>query len=92
MQLSGRSTHLLSLDSPDEGEAYVQAQLPLPLLQMTVVTCMETLNKNMEGERAVSMLVVGTEAGYVLIMDPSGTTVQVGEQQWHVNICHRRTT
>jgi hypothetical protein len=36
---------------------------------------METMNKNMPNERAVSMLVVGTEAKQVLIMDPSGINI-----------------
>jgi Bardet-Biedl syndrome 1 protein len=37
---------------------------------------METLNKSMQNERAVGMLVVGTESQHILIMDPSGTAIQ----------------
>ena len=41
---------------------------------------METLKKDMEEDDAVSMLVVGTEAGQVLVLEPSGTAVQVNVQ------------
>lgn len=35
---------------------------------------METLNKNKSGPMAVSMLVIGTEARQIVILDPSGTS------------------
>ena len=41
----------------------------------TVCTCMEVLKKELEDDDAISMLVVGTESGSVLILDPSGTSV-----------------
>ena len=44
-------------------------------MQLTVATCMETLNKNMQNERAISSLVVGTESRHIIIMDPSGTSI-----------------
>lgn len=76
VQLSTRSINLLSLgENRSEQESFVHAQKNLPLVQLTVATCMETLNKNMAGERAVSSLVVGTESRHILIMEPSGTSV-----------------
>ena len=43
---------------------------------------MEVLKKELEEEDAVSMLVVGTEAGQVLILDPSGQSIS---KQWQLN-------
>eukprot|EP00935_MAST-01C_sp_MAST-1C-sp1_P000776 g776.t1 len=45
------------------------------LMQQTVITCMETLNKNMDEHDAVSSLVIGTESKQVLILKPSGTQI-----------------
>src|SRR5262249_28341624 len=36
---------------------------------------METLNKNLPGDHAISSLVIGTESRHILILDPSGTTI-----------------
>lgn len=46
-----------------------------------VVTCMETIKKDMEDARCMSMLVVGAENKQVLILDPTGTTVL--KKVWH---------
>jgi Bardet-Biedl syndrome 1 protein len=73
--LSTRSLNLLAITNRAEQDAFINAQKNLPLVQLTVATCMETLNKNMQTERAVSSLVVGTESRHVLIMDPSGTAI-----------------
>jgi len=79
VQLSTRSINLLSIPARPsqraEQESYINAYKNLPLVQMTVATCMETLAKSMETERAVSSLVVGMESKHVVIMDPSGTSV-----------------
>jgi Bardet-Biedl syndrome 1 protein len=75
VQLSTRSMNLLALTNRAEQDAFITSSKPLPLVQLTVATCMETLCKNMQGERAISSLVVGTESRHVLIMEPSGTGV-----------------
>lgn len=75
IQLSARSTNLLSLQETKEQLQYIETQRHLPLIQLTVATCMETLNKNQTTERAISSLVIGTESKHVIIMDPSGTNI-----------------
>ena len=75
VQLSTRSTNLLGYSLRAEQEAFIGQQKGLPLVQLTVATCMETLNKNMSGDRAISSLVVGTESCHILIMEPSGTSI-----------------
>jgi hypothetical protein len=75
VQLSTRSMNLLGLATRPEQDAFINSQKSLPLVQLTVATCMETLNKNMTTERAISSLVVGTESRHIIIMDPSGTSI-----------------
>lgn len=40
-----------------------------------MVTCMEAIKKSSDDEMAISQLVVGTEQGDIIFLDPSGTTV-----------------
>mmetsp|Transcript_47681 Transcript_47681/g.152835 ORF Transcript_47681/g.152835 Transcript_47681/m.152835 type:complete len:596 (+) Transcript_47681:319-2106(+) len=73
--LTSRSLDLLSIEEPGAREQFVIGVKDVPLVQHTVVTCMETVKKNVDEPDAVSCLVVGTEAGQVLILDPSGTQI-----------------
>ncbi len=41
----------------------------------TVVTCLDTLQKDSDDPRGVSSVVVGTENREILILDPSGTSI-----------------
>lgn len=73
--LSTRSQDLLALDDPTAREDFVAANRDAPMKQLTVVTAMATLNKNMEGDNAVSSLVIATENKEVLILNPAGSTI-----------------
>jgi len=75
--LSVRSTDLLAIDDAETAkrQAFVERHKATPLVQPTCVTCMETIKKNLEEPDSVSCLCVGTEAGQLLILDPSGTSV-----------------
>jgi len=73
--LTSRSQELLALEDNSAATDYIAEQKGKPLVRQTVMTCMETLKKDMEDDDAVSMLVAGTEAGQVLILEPSGTAV-----------------
>lgn len=78
VRLSSRSADLLLVDpaaDPEGRTAFCEAHKGLPLEQKTLVTCMSTMNKNDEAEGAVSSLVVGTEHGQVLILDPPGSSI-----------------
>lgn len=48
-----------------------------PLTQQTVITCMETINRDREGDKEVSSLIIGTEAKQLLFLDPTCTTVEL---------------
>lgn len=80
VHLSSRSHELLS--HVGEGEQISSTALNFidevkgqPFIQMTLITCMETIKKEMDEPDAVSLLVLGTEAGqiYILPQDPSGS-------------------
>mmetsp|Transcript_50681 Transcript_50681/g.99275 ORF Transcript_50681/g.99275 Transcript_50681/m.99275 type:complete len:589 (-) Transcript_50681:207-1973(-) len=73
--LSSQSMNLLAFNDPKEQEDFVEANKDVALQQQTTVTCMETLNKNKEDPRAISMLVVGTESAHVIITDQWGTSI-----------------
>jgi Bardet-Biedl syndrome 1 protein len=73
--LTSRSHTLLSLSKPEERVEFIKCARNLPLKQQTVVTCMKTLKKDFDEDDAVSSLVIGTEAGTVLILDPPGSKI-----------------
>lgn len=73
-QLSTRSQHILSLDA-SEAASFVQQHSKFPLKRQTIVTCITTLKKALTEEKAVSCLVVGTECGEVLVLDPEAFTI-----------------
>jgi Bardet-Biedl syndrome 1 protein len=72
VSLSSRSVELLSLDSDAAKISFIAELKNLPYVQQTVITCLETLNKESDAADAVCHLVVGTEAGefYILPCDP----------------------
>jgi len=74
-RLSSWSLDFLSIEDSVHRQAYVESKRDVPHTQQTVATCMETLNKNSDAEGSVSSLVIGTENGEVLILDPPGSTV-----------------
>ncbi|KAJ1632773.1 bardet-Biedl syndrome 1 family protein [Pavlovales sp. CCMP2436] len=73
--LTTRSVDLINTDSADERRALVDAWRSSPLTHQTVITCMETIKKNMDDDDALSQLVIGTESGSVLILDVGGVTI-----------------
>ncbi|KAK3932957.1 Bardet-Biedl syndrome 1 protein-like protein [Frankliniella fusca] len=73
-QLSTQSQHLLALD-PLNAASFVQLYSKNPLKRQTVVTCITTLKKALADEKAVSCLVVGTESGEILVLDPEAFTI-----------------
>lgn len=45
------------------------------ILLQTVITCLSTLKKSHAEEDAISCLVLGTESGFVYVLDPEAFTV-----------------
>ena len=83
--LTSRSQDLLALaeTSPPgsaDAAAFVASHKHAAPAQQTVATCMETLAKDSAEADAISCLVIGTEAGTVLVLDPAGSKVRVAVQ------------
>lgn len=66
--LSSRSADLIALESEDEREAFVEQKKDEEFSQQTLITCMEVLKKDSDEHDAVSLLIVGTEAGQVYVL------------------------
>ena len=81
LTLSSTTQELLAIDEPAAADTFVQEQRDKPLATQTVATCMETLKKDIEEDDAVSMLVVGTENGMVLVLDQTGSNIV---KQWQL--------
>ena len=73
--LSSRSMDLISLPDIQLQQELVNSTKSIPLVQHTVVTCIETVCKDTEDSKGICSLVVGTEHGEVLILEPSGTAI-----------------
>uniref|UniRef100_A0AAY4A2H3 BBSome complex member BBS1 n=1 Tax=Denticeps clupeoides TaxID=299321 RepID=A0AAY4A2H3_9TELE len=54
---------------------FVNLHKEQPIRRQTVITCINTLKKNMADEDAVSCLVIGTESKDVYVLDPEAFTI-----------------
>lgn len=75
IRLSERSRGLLAIDNIEEQAEYVSRFMDEPLVERSCVTCMTSINKNMDDKDAVSCLVVATEGCMVYVLDPQGTSL-----------------
>ncbi|KAE9032375.1 Bardet-Biedl syndrome 1 [Phytophthora rubi] len=75
IRLSERSRGLLAIDNIEEQAEYVSRFMDDPLVERSCVTCMTSINKNMDDKDAVSCLVVATEGCMVYVLDPQGTSL-----------------
>jgi Bardet-Biedl syndrome 1 protein len=75
VRLSGRSRGFLAIDGIEEQAEYVTHFMDEPLIERPSVTCMTSINKNMDDKDAVSCLVFATEAAVVYVLDPQGTSI-----------------
>jgi hypothetical protein len=55
---------------------FVKSSHQQPLEHTNYVTCLTKINKSLNEEKAVQMLVIGTEHGGLLFMDPSGLLIK----------------
>jgi len=78
--LTSRSLDLLAMEEGADVSArqdqFARAHCHEPLQQQTSITCMSTIKKNIDEWDAVSNIYIGTEAGQLYILEPSGTSVR----------------
>eukprot|EP01038_Epipyxis_sp_PR26KG_P009508 gene9508-12808_t len=74
--LSSRSLELLSIDGEVPRATFISEMKTVNFLQLTLITVMEIMKKDSEDYDAVSLLVVGTEAGFIYILpqDPANSS------------------
>jgi len=63
VKLSARSVDLITLEGEAARTAYVSEMKDILYTQSTLITCMDTLNKDSEDFDSITLLVVGTESG-----------------------------
>lgn len=68
--LSARSVNLLNIADEGSVQTFVDLHKNLPLVQLTILTCMTTIYKNREDDRSVGQLVIGMESKSVIVLDP----------------------
>ena len=76
VQLTSRSTELLSFESNHIARAnFISEMKGVQYFQQTLITCMEPLKKDSDEVDALTLIVVGTEAGQVMILplDPNNS-------------------
>jgi Bardet-Biedl syndrome 1 protein len=75
VRLSSRAADLLALPGAGERRALLEGAAGKPLVQATVVTAMDAINRARPGAREPSSLVLATEAAQLLFLDPVGAAV-----------------
>lgn len=75
--VSSRASDVLALTDPIERTAYLNGVRGKPLMQQTVITCMEVISRDRDGDKEMSSLIVGTEARQLLFLDPGCTAVEL---------------
>lgn len=73
--LSSKSAEFLSLENDNDKISFINASKGVQHIQQTVITAMEVLKLDSEDIDSVGLLVVGTEAGQIIILpqDPFGS-------------------
>lgn len=69
VELTALSLDVLSIESEKEQEEMVTDHLGKEINQINYITCMHKLNKNMDEDKAVTYLCIGTENKSIIILD-----------------------
>ena len=75
VRLSARALDAVAAPDSAGASAILTAALSKPLVQHTVVTALAAIAREREGDTEASSLIVGTEAGQVLLLDAIGSSV-----------------
>lgn len=73
--LTIRSLQVMNIADPDRKSSFLEQCRDEPLVAHTVVTCLDVINLAVDEGDAVSCVIIGTESGRVLILNPLGTAV-----------------
>jgi len=73
VSLTHRSLELVLTAEPDMRRKYVSERAQQPLICTSSITCLASVKRTIDSETEPSHLIVGTEAGYVYILDSSSS-------------------
>lgn len=73
--LSSRSSELLSFDKESEKINFLENVISTPIVQVSCITCIGVIQKDLEMEMGSSMLVLGTEDKWVYVLDQIGSSI-----------------
>eukprot|EP00735_Rhodelphis_limneticus_P001522 TRINITY_DN12154_c0_g1::TRINITY_DN12154_c0_g1_i1::g.26505::m.26505 TRINITY_DN12154_c0_g1::TRINITY_DN12154_c0_g1_i1::g.26505 ORF type:complete len:585 (-),score=107.23,sp/Q3V3N7/BBS1_MOUSE/40.00/1e-141,BBS1/PF14779.1/2.4e-77,BBS2_Mid/PF14783.1/4,BBS2_Mid/PF14783.1/91,BBS2_Mid/PF14783.1/2.8e+02,BBS2_Mid/PF14783.1/3.9,PHTB1_N/PF14727.1/1.2e+03,PHTB1_N/PF14727.1/1.6e+02,PHTB1_N/PF14727.1/3.2 TRINITY_DN12154_c0_g1_i1:527-2281(-) len=76
LKLTTKTIDFLAIEAPEARAAFVDEQKHTAPVHNTVITCMDTLRKAEEDDSGVSSLVIGTESGHIMILEPNGQSVK----------------
>ncbi len=75
-EFSARSLELLSIKEKEKQITFIDERKHLPIVISNFVVCMTTLKKNNTNDLiATSQIIVGTEGGFVFVIDHSGSKI-----------------
>ncbi|AYU83225.1 hypothetical protein, conserved [Leishmania donovani] len=77
VQTSSRTLELLLKETPEERGEFVSRLRSVPLIQMDVVCCLTSIPLNSLDEGGRSVLVIGTEAGFLYVLKHNAAEVAV---------------
>ncbi len=66
---------ILSRESEEEQKQMIEDNKSREFRQLNFITCLQKLNKNIDEDKAVSYLAIGTENKEILILDNFGTNI-----------------
>ncbi|KAF5833202.1 hypothetical protein DUNSADRAFT_10552 [Dunaliella salina] len=73
--LTGRSLQVMNIADPEKKLSFVEQCQGQPLVVVSVITCMAVMNLVLDEPGAASCLVLGTESGRILILNPTGNAI-----------------
>ncbi|RWS02729.1 Bardet-Biedl syndrome 1 protein-like protein, partial [Dinothrombium tinctorium] len=73
--LTTRSQRFLSLNSNQEIEAFVNAHKNTALRRQQIITCVSSIKKTVDEEKAISCFILGTENKDIFIIEPDAFTI-----------------
>ena len=74
--VSALTSELIAFEEIGPQMAFFEEKKNQALVHENFITCMSKINKNLNEEKTIQMLVVGTEHNHVFFLDPNGQAVK----------------
>ena len=77
VKVSSLTSELISFESIEPQIEYFNKMKNCMHVHKNYITCMVKINKNLDEEKAVQHLIVGTEHNQLLILEPNGQQIKL---------------